>query len=84
MPSEVAAIPRGCLINGKWIARGEVSEVRSPYDGSVVGAVHLATKEDAEAAIQACCRRIRDHEEARVLPAKRSSAKDQHTTRKSP
>ncbi len=53
MPSEVAAIPRGCLINGKWIARGEVSEVRSPYDGSVVGAVHLATKEDVEAAIQA-------------------------------
>ena len=53
MPSEVAAVPRGCLINRKWIARGEVSEVRSPYDGSVVGAVHLATKEDVEAAIQA-------------------------------
>jgi acyl-CoA reductase-like NAD-dependent aldehyde dehydrogenase len=41
------------LVNGRWIARGEVSEVRSPYDGSVVGAVHLATKEDVEAAIQA-------------------------------
>ncbi len=53
MPSEVASIPRGCLINGKWIARGEVSEVRSPYDGSVVGAVHLAPKEEVEAAIQA-------------------------------
>jgi acyl-CoA reductase-like NAD-dependent aldehyde dehydrogenase len=53
MPSEVATIPRGCLVNGKWIARGEVSEVRSPYDGSVVGAVHLATKEDVEGAIQA-------------------------------
>ena len=52
MPSEVAAIPRGCLINGKWIVRGKVSEVRSPYDGSVVGAVHLATKDDGEAAIQ--------------------------------
>ena len=53
MPSEIAAVPRGCLINGKWIVRGEVSEVYSPYDGSVVGAVHLATKEDVEAAIQA-------------------------------
>ena len=53
MPSGIAAVPRGCLINGKWIARGEVSEVHSPYDGSVVGAVHLATKEDVEAAIRA-------------------------------
>jgi len=53
MRSEVVAIPRGCLINGKWVARGEVSEVRSPYDGTVVGAVHLATKEDVEVAIQA-------------------------------
>src|SRR5246127_2291859 len=53
MPSEVAASPRGCLINGKWIAHGEVSEVHSPYDGSVVGAVHLAPKEEVEAAIQA-------------------------------
>src|SRR5579871_290564 len=53
MPSEIATVPRGCLINGKWIARGEVSEVRSPYDGSVVGTVHLATKEDVEGAIHA-------------------------------
>ena len=53
MPSGVATVPRGCLINGRWLSHGEVSEVHSPFDGSVVGAVHLAKKEDVEAAIQA-------------------------------
>ncbi len=53
MPSEIATIARGCFINGKWVTRGEVSEIHSPYDGSVVGAVHLAAKEEVEAAIQA-------------------------------
>ena len=53
MPSEIATVARGCFINGEWVAQGEVSEVHSPYDGSVVGAVHLASKEEVEAAIQA-------------------------------
>ena len=53
MPSEIAIHPKGYLINGKRISRGDVVEIRSPYDGAAVGAVHLTPKEDVEAAIEA-------------------------------
>jgi len=53
MPSEIAIHPKGYLIGGKWASRGDVVEIRSPYDGAAVGAVHLTPKEDVEAAIEA-------------------------------
>jgi acyl-CoA reductase-like NAD-dependent aldehyde dehydrogenase len=52
MSSRTASTPaRGCFSNGQWIARGSVAEIHSPFDGSVVGAVHLAGIEEVEASI---------------------------------
>jgi len=48
------ATARSAFINGEWIAGdGEEIEVRSPYDGSLVGSVHAATADDIERAVAA-------------------------------
>jgi succinate-semialdehyde dehydrogenase/glutarate-semialdehyde dehydrogenase len=48
------ATARSAFINGEWIAGdGEEIEVRSPYDGSLVGSVHAATPADIERAVAA-------------------------------
>src|SRR3954471_13956721 len=43
------------LIGGQWLGSrsGEIEEVRSPYDGSVVGTVPTAGPEEVEAALAA-------------------------------
>jgi acyl-CoA reductase-like NAD-dependent aldehyde dehydrogenase len=43
----------GFFMDGRWIESGEPVEVRSPFDGSVVGRVIQARREHAEAAIAA-------------------------------
>jgi acyl-CoA reductase-like NAD-dependent aldehyde dehydrogenase len=63
----------GFLVDGRWIEQGEVVEIRSPYDGSVVGSVFQGTRQHAEAAIAAAVkafgttRRLPAFERQRVL-----------------
>lgn len=66
---------RQLLIGGQWTAArsGEIEEVRSPFDGSVVGEVPTAGPEDVERAIAAAdrgaaiWRRTPAHERMRIL-----------------
>src|SRR5262249_8785902 len=52
--SMAIATARSAFINGEWIAGdGEEIEVRSPYDGSLVGSVHAATPSDVNRAVAA-------------------------------
>jgi acyl-CoA reductase-like NAD-dependent aldehyde dehydrogenase len=41
----------GCCVAGEWIKTGDASEVRSPFDGSLVAVVHRAGAKEIEAAI---------------------------------
>jgi acyl-CoA reductase-like NAD-dependent aldehyde dehydrogenase len=64
---------QGFLLDGKWTEAGETVEIRSPYDGSVVGRVFQGRREHAEAAIAAAVkafgttRRLPAFERQRVL-----------------
>ena len=64
---------QGFLVDGKWLESGDIVEVRSPYDGSVVGTVCQGRREHAEAAIAAAVkafgttRRLPAFERQRVL-----------------
>ena len=63
------------LIGGQWTAArsGETEEVRSPFDGTVVGEVPTAGLEDVELALEAAergaaiWRRTPAHERMRIL-----------------
>src|SRR5271163_3228342 len=63
----------GFFIDGRWMEDGDVVEVRSPFDGCVVGRVTQARREHAEAAIAASVkafgttRRLPAFERQRVL-----------------
>lgn len=65
----------GFLIDGRWHEEGEPFEVRSPFDGSVVGRTYRSNNHHLEAAIGAAVRafettrRIPAHERRRVLTA---------------
>src|SRR5438105_11598181 len=61
-----SAIAKGFLVDGQWISDGAVSEIRSPFDQRIVGAVAVATREHAEQAIAAA---LRAFETTRRLPA---------------
>ena len=41
------------LIDGQWVNSGSVSEVKNKYDGAVIGALPIASKEKVDAAIDA-------------------------------
>jgi acyl-CoA reductase-like NAD-dependent aldehyde dehydrogenase len=64
---------QGFLVDGKWLESGDVVEVHSPYDHSVVGTVFQGRREHAEAAIAAAVkafgttRRLPAFERQRVL-----------------
>jgi acyl-CoA reductase-like NAD-dependent aldehyde dehydrogenase len=49
------ATARSAFINGEWVVAGETEEieVRSPYDGSVLGSVHAASDADVGRAVAA-------------------------------
>ena len=70
---EAPVITQGFLLDGKWTEAGEPVEIRSPYDGSVVGRVFQGTREHAESAIAAAVkafgttRRLPAFERQRVL-----------------
>src|SRR5579863_6861356 len=63
----------GFFVDGRWMEDGDIVEVRSPFDGSVVGRVTQARREHAEAAIAASVkafgttRRLPAFERQRVL-----------------
>jgi acyl-CoA reductase-like NAD-dependent aldehyde dehydrogenase len=63
----------GYFIDGHWSEDGDVLEVRSPFDGAVVGRITQARREHAEAAIAAAVkafgttRRLPAFERQRVL-----------------
>jgi len=63
----------GFLVDGKWIEDGDTVEVKSPYDGAVVGRVFQGRRAHAEAAIAAAVkafgttRRLPAFERQRVL-----------------
>jgi glyceraldehyde-3-phosphate dehydrogenase (NADP+) len=61
------------LVNGKWLESKNVREIKSPYDQSVVGRVHFASKEQVEEALAAAdhafhkTRRLSSFERSEVL-----------------
>jgi acyl-CoA reductase-like NAD-dependent aldehyde dehydrogenase len=62
---------RKLLIAGEWVETGEWLEVRSPYDGSLVGRVARGGAEDARGAVDAAARAMESplpaHERAAIL-----------------
>src|SRR6202522_834699 len=73
IPLETPLATHGFFIDGHWADDGDVVEVRSPFDGSVVGRITQARREHAEAAIAASVkafgttRRLPAFERQRVL-----------------
>jgi len=74
--SQMTATPvstQGFFLDGKWVEDGNVVEIRSPYDGSVIAQVYQGRREHAEAAITAAVkafgttRRLPAFERQRVL-----------------
>src|SRR3954447_9663900 len=74
--SQMTASPvstQGFFLDGKWVEDGNVVEIRSPYDGSVIAQVYQGRREHAEAAIAAAVkafgttRRLPAFERQRVL-----------------
>jgi acyl-CoA reductase-like NAD-dependent aldehyde dehydrogenase len=65
------AIEQKLFIGGEWVETGDWIEVRSPYDGSVVGRVAAAGAAETRAAVDAAERAMRDplpaHERAAIL-----------------
>jgi acyl-CoA reductase-like NAD-dependent aldehyde dehydrogenase len=68
-----AVATRGFFVDGKWIERGELAEIRSPYDDAVIAQVFQGTRADAELAIASAVkafgttRRLPAFERQRVL-----------------
>ena len=65
------AIERKLLIDGEWVETGDWLEVRSPYDGSLVGRVAKGgaaeTRRAVDAAERAMAEPIPAHERAAIL-----------------
>jgi acyl-CoA reductase-like NAD-dependent aldehyde dehydrogenase len=65
------ATERKLLVGGKWVETGEWIEVRSPYDGTLVGRVPKAGAAQAREALDAAERAMREplpaHERAAIL-----------------
>jgi acyl-CoA reductase-like NAD-dependent aldehyde dehydrogenase len=65
------AFERGLLIGGEWVDTGEWVEVRSPYDGSLVGRVAKGGAAETSGALDAAVLAMRDplpaHERGAIL-----------------
>ena len=65
------AIERRLLLDGEWIETGEWLDVRSPYDGSLVGRVAKGGADEARRAVDAAARAMAEpipaHERAAIL-----------------
>ncbi|WP_022663098.1 betaine-aldehyde dehydrogenase [Paucidesulfovibrio longus] len=73
--SEKSVMERRMYLDGKWVeaASGETTEVRNPFDGSVIARVPHGDREDARAAV-AAARRAFDHGDWPGLPAVQRAA----------
>jgi acyl-CoA reductase-like NAD-dependent aldehyde dehydrogenase len=62
---------QGVLLDGEWVETGEWLEVRSPFDGSIVGTVAKAGSDEARRAVDAAERAMGDplpaHKRAEIL-----------------
>ena len=76
LPCPETATPvstQGFFLDGKWVEEGNIVEIRSPYDGSVIAQIYQGRREHAEAAIGAAVkafgttRRLPAFERQRVL-----------------
>jgi len=56
----------GFFLDGKWVLEGDAIDIRSPYDESVAGRVHVGEASHAEAAVRAAQRAF---ETTRVMPS---------------
>ena len=76
------ATERKLLVAGEWIETGAWIEVRSPYDGSLVGRVPQAGADVARQAVDAAERAMRDplpaHERAAILDRTAAALADRH------
>jgi acyl-CoA reductase-like NAD-dependent aldehyde dehydrogenase len=65
------AVERRLLIDGAWVETGDWLEVRSPYDGSLVGRVAKGGQVEARRAVDAAARAMAEplpaHERAAIL-----------------
>ena len=73
VPVETPVTTHGFFLDGRWVEDGDAVEVRSPFNGSVVGRVTQGRREHANAAIAASVkafgttRRLPAFERQRVL-----------------
>lgn len=64
---------QGFFLDGKWVEDGDIVEIRSPYDGTVISQIYQGRKQHAEAAIASAVkafgttRRLPAFERQRVL-----------------
>jgi acyl-CoA reductase-like NAD-dependent aldehyde dehydrogenase len=76
------ATERKLLVGGEWIETGAWIEVRSPYDGDLVGRVPRAGAEETRRAIDASERALREplpaHERAAVLDRVATELTERH------
>jgi acyl-CoA reductase-like NAD-dependent aldehyde dehydrogenase len=76
------ATERKLLVGGEWIETGEWIDVRSPYDGSVVGRVPEAgsgeTRRALDAAEQAMRQPLAAHERAAILDRVAAALTERH------
>jgi acyl-CoA reductase-like NAD-dependent aldehyde dehydrogenase len=76
------ATERKLLVGGEWIETGEWIEVKSPYDGSVVGRVPQAGAEETRRAVDAAEAAMREplpaHERAAILDRVAAALAERH------
>lgn len=72
-PSKTSAREWGFFLDDKWLQEGERIDIRSPYDGAVVGTIRQGNGGHAEAAVGAAqrgfegMRRLAPYERQRIL-----------------
>jgi acyl-CoA reductase-like NAD-dependent aldehyde dehydrogenase len=76
------AVERKLLIGGEWVETGEWIEVRSPFDGTVVGRVPEAGAEETRRALDAAAEAMREplpaHERAAILDRVAGALAERH------
>jgi len=76
------ALERRLLIEGKWVETADWIEVRSPYDGAVVGRVPKAGADEARRALDAAEQAMREplpaHERATILDRVAAQLSERH------
>lgn len=80
--SQTSAKPLAYFVDGEWLSEGQPSEVRAPFDGSVLATVVRPTSRQVERAVEASVRafevtrKLPSHERQRVLRSVAESISD--------